>query len=372
MMNLAYIGQRGVPPTFGGVERYVDEIVRRVPRDYAQTWTYCRRHYVAEDSRVEYTNQVFAPSMQAKGLEAFSHSFFSAVDALRHRFDLVHFQALGPALFSGIPKLVGSKIVVTVHGLDWQREKWGFAGRTVIKSGDWMMGHAADAIISVSRNLRRYYEDKYHKDCFFVPIGFSAPKLLPVNLINRNFGLEPQKFILFLNRLVPEKGAHYLIQAFRRLKTDHKLVIAGHDDSGGTYTARLKELAAGDERIVFTGYVSREEVHELYSNAFLFSLPSDLEGMPAVILEALSHQCPVLTSDIQESLDVIDHGSDRFGFVHRAGDVDHLTDQLRHLVDNPCQVEKLRKPGCEFVHANYSWDRAVEMTVDVYRHVLGA
>ncbi len=205
--NIAYIGQRGVPPTFGGVERYVDEIVRRVPAQFADTWTYCRRHYVG-DTKVDYTHQLYAPSLQAKGLEAFSHSFFSAVDAVRHRFDLVHFQALGPALFSAIPKISGSKVVVTVHELDWLREKWGRVGRSVIKSGDWMMGHSADAIISVSRNLKRYYEDRYRKECFFVPVGFSAPKVLPVNLIHKNFGLEPGKFILFLNRLVPEKGAH--------------------------------------------------------------------------------------------------------------------------------------------------------------------
>ena len=369
-LKIAYIGQRGVPPTFGGIERYVDEIVRRLPANEVESSVYCRRHYV-EDTSIGYTRQLFAPSLEAKGLEAFSHSFFSAAYALNHHYDVVHFQALGPSLFSCIPRLRRAKIVCTVHGLDWDRAKWGRAARTVIKAGDWMMGHAASAIISVSKKLKRYYENKYRKEVFFVPIGFSDPRIVELDSMRRRFGLEPRKYILFLNRLVPEKGAHYLIEAFKSIKRDDfKLVMAGSAFQGDKYIQMLMDMSKDDKRIVFTDYVSYDEVHELYSSAYLFALPSELEGMPAVVLEALSHKCPVLLSDNEEMTDVIDKDGKRYGFVARNKDVKDIEKQLRYLLDNPDAVENMREPGYEFVHREYSWDKAVETTYAVYKHVM--
>lgn len=366
-MKIAYIGQRGVPPTFGGVERYVDEIVRRLPADEVETFTYCRKHYIG-DTKVDYTQQLIVPSPEGKGVEAFGHSFFSSVDALRYPFDVVHFQALGPSLFSFIPRMRGAKIVVTVHGLDWDRAKWGKAARAVLKAGDWMAGHTSAAIISVSKKLKRYYENKYKTEVFFIPIGFSEPKFMPVNEINRKFGLEQGKFIFFLNRLVPEKGAHYLIEAFKGLKTDLKLVIGGSSFQGDAYAESLKKAAQGDKRIIFTGYLTREDVHELYSNAYLFCLPSELEGMPAVVLEALSHKCPVLISDIEEHVDVIKF-EELYGFLHKDKDVADLAKQLGYLIEHPEVVAPMRQKGFDFVTREYSWDKAVKMTYDVYKHV---
>jgi len=369
-LRLAYIGQRGVPPTYGGVERYVDEIVKRLPQDEVETYTYCRRHYI-QGRRADYTRQLLAPSLEAKGFEAFSHSFFSSLDSLRHSFDIVHFQALGPSLFSFIPRIKGVNIVSTVHGLDWQRAKWGPAARTVIKAGDWMMGHAASAIISVSKNLKRYYENKYNKEVFYIPIGFSEPRLVEINEINRKFGLEPFKYVLFLNRLVPEKGIHYLIEAFKNIRRDdYKLVIAGGSFQGDKYVEKIRNLAKLDRRIIFTDYVSRDELHELYSNAYLFVLPSELEGMPAVVLEALSHRCPVLLSDIQESLDIIQAADRTYGFVHESRSVRSLQGQLAFLLEHPEVVEELRVPGAEYVNREFSWDKTVRMTYDVYKHII--
>lgn len=369
-LKIAYIGQRGVPPTFGGVERYVDEIVKRLPAQEVETYTYCRRHYV-ENTSINYTRQLFVPSLEAKGFEAFSHSLISSIDVLRFPVDIVHFQALGPALFSFLPKLRRAKIIVTVHGLDWQRAKWGTGGKLALQSGDWMMGHTSSAIISVSKNLKRYYESKYRKEVFFVPIGFSPPKLLQLDQMNSKFGLEPGKYILFLNRLVPEKGIHYLIEAFKNIKRDDfKLVIAGESFQGDKYFASLRDRAKDDSRIVFTGYVTRNEVHELYTNAYLFVLPSELEGMPAVILESLSHSCPVLVSDIDECVDLIQRDGHCYGFIHKKKDAADLEHQLRYLLDHPEKVDEMRRPGFDYVSRYYSWDKAVEMTYDVYKHVL--
>jgi len=369
-IKIGYIGQRGVPPTYGGVERYVDEIVKRLPREEVETSVYCRGHYVKE--KVDYTSQLFVPNLKPGGLEALSHSFCSSLDSLRRPFDILHYQALGPSFFTFLPKLKNTKIVVTVHGLDWDRAKWGGAARFVLKSGDWMVGHCASAIISVSKRLKKYYENKYKKDVFFVPIGFSEPQHLEINEANRKFGLEPFKYILFLNRIVPEKGLHYLFEAFKNIKRDDfKLVVTGILFQGNNYVDSIRKMAKNDSRIILTDYVSRNELHELYSNAYLFALPSELEGMPAVVLEALSHKCPVLVSDIEENLDVIQNKGSIYGFIHKNKDVKDIETQLRFLLDNPDMVDAMRQPGYDFVYREYSWEKAVRMTYDVYKHVLG-
>jgi len=369
-LKVAYIGQRGVPPVYGGIERYVDEIVRRLPDTEVETFAYCRRHHIRD--QVGYTKQLFVPSLlEAKGFETFTHSFLSSVDALRYPFDIVHFQALGPSLFSCIPKLRGVKIVATVHGLDWQRAKWGSGAKMVLKGGDRMLGYTASAIISVSKRLKQYYESKYKTAVFYIPSGCSESKIIALNHMNAKFGLEPFKYILFLSRLVPEKGIHYLIEAFKNIKRDDfRLVVAGGSSPQDKYVKDLKDAAKSDRRIIFTGYVSQEEVHELYSNAYLFVLPSELEGMPAVVLEALSHGCPVLVSDIEENLDIIRGENQLYGFVHKAGDSINLPRELMFLLEHPERVNELRNPGSHFVTNKYSWDKAVEKTYDVYKHVV--
>ena len=370
-ISIAYIGQRGVPPTFGGVERYVDELVQRLPKEEVLSTVYCRRHYT-QPAALGYTRQIFLPSVQAPGLEAFGHSALCAAHSALKQFDLVHFQALGPALFCGIPRMSGSKIVTTIHGVDWQRDKWGGAAKAILRAGDWMMGHVSHGIISVSKNLKTYYEHRYRREVFFVPIGFSPAKKVPAGAIHERYNLQPGKYLLFLNRIVPEKGLHYAIQAFREIeRDDFKFVIAGASDSKDPYMQSLLAQASGDTRFVFTGYVDRDAVHELYTNAYLFLLPSSLEGMPAVLLEAMSHGCPVLTSDIPESLDVITLEEQRYGFVHKNRNVGSLVNQLRYLLENPDQVDKMREPGLSFVNQQYSWEKSAKMTYDVYKYVLG-
>jgi glycosyltransferase involved in cell wall biosynthesis len=367
--KIAYIGQRGVPAAYSGVERYVDEIVRRLPKEEVETYSYCRRHYTNE--RVDYTTQLFIPSLGTQGFETFNYSLLCSLDALRYSFDIIHFQALGPSLFSCIPKIKKAKIVATVHGLDWQRAKWGKIAKIVLKSGDHMLRYSASAIISVSKRLKKYYEDKYRREVYFIPLSFPDPKIVEINKMSTKFGLEPSKYILFLSRLVPEKGAHYLIEAFKNIKHDKlRLVIAGSSSPQDKYVAQLKQLASSDPRIIFTGYVSQEEGQELYSNAYLFALPSELEGMPTVVLEALSHRCAVLISDIEESVDIIQGEDQLYGFIHKTKDVKDLQQKLTFLLKHPEVVDEMRGVGYDFVKKSYSWEKTVKMTYDVYKEVL--
>ena len=194
---------------------------------------------------------------------------------------MVHIHAEGPAFFCWIPKLFGKRVICTIHGLDWAREKWKFGvGSKFIRQGEKNAVKYADEIIVLSKDVQKYFMDTYGRETHFIPNGVNRPENRKAKLITDNFGLEKDSYILFLGRLVPEKGIRYLVEAFKNVKTDKKLVIAGGSSDTDSFMEELKELAKGDDRILFTGFVQGAMLDELYSNAYIYTLPSDLEGMP--------------------------------------------------------------------------------------------
>ena len=220
---------------------------------------------------------------------------------------MVHIHAEGPAFFCWIPKLFGKRVICTIHGLDWAREKWKFGvGSKFIRQGEKNAVKYADEIIVLSKDVQKYFMDTYGRETHFIPNGVNRPENRKAKLITDNFGLEKDSYILFLGRLVPEKGIRYLVEAFKNVKTDKKLVIAGGSSDTDSFMEELKELAKGDDRILFTGFVQGAMLDELYSNAYIYTLPSDLEGMPLSLLEAMSYGNCCLVSDIPECAEVVE------------------------------------------------------------------
>ena len=220
---------------------------------------------------------------------------------------MVHIHAEGPAFFCWIPKLFGKRVVSTIHGIDWQREKWrsGF-GSKFIHQGEKNAVKYADEVIVLSKGVQDYFKKTYGRETHFIPNGVNRPQIREAKLIRDDFGLEKDSYILFLGRLVPEKGIRYLVEAFKNVKTDKKLVIAGGSSDTDSFMEELKELAKGDDRILFTGFVQGAMLDELYSNAYIYTLPSDLEGMPLSLLEAMSYGNCCLVSDIPECAEVVE------------------------------------------------------------------
>ena len=220
---------------------------------------------------------------------------------------MVHIHAEGPAFFCWIPKLFGKRVVSTIHGIDWQREKWrsGF-GSKFIHQGEKNAVKYADEVIVLSKGVQDYFKKTYGRETHFIPNGVNRPQIREAKLIRDDFGLEKDSYILFLGRLVPEKGIRYLVEAFKNVKTDKKLVIAGGSSDTDSFMEELKELAKGDERVLFTGFVQGAMLDELYSNAYIYTLPSDLEGMPLSLLEAMSYGNCCLVSDIPECAEVVE------------------------------------------------------------------
>ena len=260
----------------GGVEIVVKELCTRMAQHGCQITCYNRSgHHVSgaeyDDANItEYEGicQKFVPTIERKGLAAVSSSFFAALYSAFGKYDIVHIHAEGPAFFSWLPKLLGKRVVVTIHGIDWQREKWksGF-GSKFIRQGEKNAVKYADAIIVLSKGVQDYFRNTYGRETCFIPNGVNRPEVRNADMITDKFGLTKDSYILFLGRLVPEKGIRYLIEAFKEVKTDKKLVIAGGSSDTVSFMKELKELAKNDDRIIFTGFVQGQMLDELYSNA---------------------------------------------------------------------------------------------------------
>ncbi len=365
-------GQKRIPSREGGVEIVVEELCTRMVAQGHNVTCYNRGgHHVSgsefDSKRLkEYKgiNLKTVPTIEKKGLAAVSSSFFAALCCAFGKYDVVHIHAEGPAFFAWIPKLLGKKVIVTIHGLDWQREKWkaGF-GAKFIRQGERNAVKYADEIIVLSKGVQDYFEKTYGRKTVFIPNGVNRPKKQKAELITEKYGLEKDSYILFLGRLVPEKGIKYLIEAFKQVETDKELVIAGGSSDTSEFENEIKELAKEDKRILFTGFVQGQELEELYSNAYVYVLPSDLEGMPLSLLEAMSYGNCCLVSDIPECVDVVEDKA----LIFQKSDVNSLYTKLVDICCNSSKVKSFKCTAEEFVCNKYSWNKIVKDTCCLYR-----
>ena len=294
-----------------------------------------------------------------------SASVSGAAIAALGPYDIVHFHAEGPALMCWLPRLFGKKCIVTIHGLDWKREKWGKLASWYIRLGEKAAARYADQIIVLNEETRRYFEETYGRKTVYIPTGVSSPVIRGARLIREKWGLSKDSYLLFLGRLVPEKGIHYLLEAFRKVPTEKKLVIAGAASQTAAYEKSLKRN--GDGRIIFTGFVQGEELEELYSNAYLYCLPSDLEGMPLSLLEAMSYGNCCLVSSISACTSVVEEKAEIF----EKGNVEDLRKKLKSLLKDAEKVAAYRQGAAAFIGGKYSWERAAEQTFSLYGRTAG-
>ena len=368
-LRVAMFGQKRLSRE-GGIEIVVKELCTRMARDGCQVTCYNRwGHHVSGaeyDEKIEYEGirQKSVLTIEKKGLAAVSSSAFAALYSALGKYDVIHIHAEGPAFFAWLPKMFGKRVVVTVHGIDWQREKWksGF-GSKFIRQGEKNAVKYADEIIVLSKGVQDYFKKVYGRETNFIPNGVNRPKLRAAEQISEKFGLSKDSYILFLGRLVPEKGIRYLIEAFKQVKTDKKLVIAGGSSDTDSFERELKDLAKNDERIIFTGFVQGSLLDELYSNAYIYTLPSDLEGMPLSLLEAMSYGNCCLVSDIPECTEVVEDKA----LIFKKSDVSDLWEKLQDACNHPENVMELKKEAADFICKKYDWDDVVEKTRELYR-----
>ncbi len=368
-MRIAMIGHKYVPSREGGIEVVVENLATHMVEKGHEVTLFNRRRKeykkISEYKGCKIEN-IF--TVNKKSLDAIVYAFFATLKARKMakkgKFDVLHFHAEGPCFFLNLlsrKKNRNYKIVVTIHGLDWQRGKWGGFATKILKKAEKRIAKYADEIIVLSKNNKTYFRDMYNRNVKFIPNGVDKPTLVPAQIINDKYQLTKNSYILFLARIVPEKGLHYLIDAWKLVKeqinnTDKKLVIAGDQSHSSEYFSNLMDKIKDDDSIITTGHVEGQELAELFSNAYLYVLPSDIEGMPMSLLEAISYGNVCLVSDIPENTEVINEDC----FVFKHGDVDRLRHQIKKIINlNLTTHENMVVP--------YSWDDVVEQTIEIYK-----
>lgn len=371
-LNIAMFGQKRIPSREGGVEIVVEELCTRMVAQGHNVTCYNRGgHHVSgseyDSKRLKEYKGIklkTVPTIEKKGLAAVSSSFFATLCCAFGKYDVVHIHAEGPAFFCWLPKLFHKRVIVTVHGIDWQREKWksGF-GSKFIHKGEKNAVKYADEIIVLSKGVQDYFEKIYGRKTVFIPNGVSNHIERKPQIIKNKFGLDKDEYILFLGRLVPEKGIKYLIEAFKQVDTEKKLVIAGGSSDTSEFENEMKEIAKEDKRILFTGFVQGQELEELYSNAYVYALPSDLEGMPLSLLEAMSYGNCCLVSDIPECAEVVEDKA----LIFKKADVKDLQSKLQDACDHSEKVDAHKKQAADFICKKYNWDEITKETMKLYR-----
>ncbi len=370
-MKVAMIGHKVVPSRRGGIENVLTTLCPMLVERGHEVTCYNRLSDKVENEYVEMVqnNQYKgvrlknAWTLKARGFAAMIASFTAAIAASFGNYDVIHFHAEGPCAALWIPKLFGKKCVATVHGLDWQREKWGkgFASK-YIKFGDKVLAKYADEVIVLSQSAYDYFFETYGRKTTIIHNGISRPERRDADLVTEKFGLQKDGYISVVSRLTAEKGIHYLIDAYGKVKTEKKLVIAGDTSDTNDYVAMLKEKAAGNPNIIFTGFISGNLLAELYSNSYINVLPSDLEGMSLSLLESLAYKNALLCSDIPENMSVAE---DRVIYF-KAGNVDDLAEKLQLMCDDIELVTKLRDGVDDFVLSKYNWEDVADSTCALY------
>jgi glycosyltransferase involved in cell wall biosynthesis len=367
-MRIAMIGLRGIPATYGGVERAVEELSAQLVDRGHEVTVYARSAYSNADVHEHRgVRVVHLPQVNTKHLEAASHSAVAMAHALATRqFDVIHLHATGPGALSPLARLAGTPTVVTVQGLDWRREKWGPAARTVLQLAAACSARFPNRTIVVSRELKRYFAERHGADAVYIPNGVNEE---PEEGTPPQPDLAPDRFVLFLGRLVPEKHVHTLIRAYSRVEGDLPLVIAGPDSHSPDYLAELRTLAARDPRVRLLGPQYGSDKAWLMRNALAFVQPSSIEGLPIALLEALAAGRYPIVSSIPENLEPVTVGDETLGRTVQVGNEEELGAAIASAIAAPDRAvvgHRLR----DHVRDAYDWSSIAEATEATYRDVL--
>jgi glycosyltransferase involved in cell wall biosynthesis len=372
-LKIAVLGTRGFPHIQGGVETHCENLYPQLVEKGCEVIVFTRKPYVdLTINEYKGVTLIPLPCLRNKFLEAFFHTFIGIFAAKKISPDILHVHAIGPSLYIPLARLLGMKVVMTNHGPDYERKKWNILAKFVLKTGERFGSKWANSIVCISETIAAHIRKKYHRHVTVIPNGVILPQILQSDIMLRKYGLTKGRYILSVGRFVPEKGFHDLINAFNQLSVKYpyilsekwKLVIAGRADHEDSYSVSLKARAKENSNIILTGFVTGESLQELYSNAGLFVLSSYYEGLPIVLLEALSYGLSCVVSDIPANREV-ELNNDRF---FKTGRTESLSAKIREFINNPLSNgEKTRQ--INMIRERYDWGKIASMTLEVYRKV---
>lgn len=369
VMKIYFIGQKGIPAKFGGVEKHVEKLATKLVDKGHEVFVYTRPSYTSDRIK-EYhgVKLISLPSIYSKHLDAITHTLFAIFDVAFRKTDIIHFHSIGPSSLIWLLKIIKPKtpIVTTFHSQCYHHQKWGKFAQAYLKFGEKMTCTKAKEVIAVSKFLQKYAKEKYQRNAKYIPNGVDIPTPLPAFEITKRWGLEKDSYFLVVSRLVKHKGIHYIIDAYNNLNTDKKLVIVGDGAFTDSYVDELRLQSNSNQNIILTGNQSGDVLNELFANTNLFIQASEDEGLSIALLEALSFGLPVLVSDIPANLETVRN----IGFIFKNKDIKSLEDKLRYLIQSPEKLEEKRGLGIQLMQTEYNWDNIANDVIEVYYEAL--
>jgi glycosyltransferase involved in cell wall biosynthesis len=368
-LRIGFIGQKGFPAPWGGVEAHVEALATRLAARGHRPVAYVRRWYSEGPyDPVAGVERVVRPSLKSKHVDAALHSFCSAVDAMTRDLDVVHFHAVGPALFSGLPRLAGRRVVTTIHAQDYLNVKWGAFAKRVLRTGERLAFFNSHRVIVVAKHLTRLYQSRGWQ-AEYVPNGVDVPPPTPPGEYLASLGLAPGSYLLSLGRWTGSKRVRESVEAFLRVRpAGLRFVVAGQADDPA-YADAVRASAAGSPDVVLPGYVTGTRKLELLSNAGAFVTFSEHEGLPLTLLEAMAEGLPCLASDIVPHAEVMEPG---LGLLRRATTPVEQVHALRDLCSlEPDARHALGEAARRHVAEYYDWDRTVDQIERIYLELVG-
>ena len=372
-MKVAMIGQKGIPTQFGGIERHVEALAVRLGQMGHEVIVYTRAWYAAPQKRFSKGVRTIATStIRSKHLDAIVHTYTSTIDAISRGVDVIHYHGVGPSLLSFIPRIIAPriKVVSTFHCIDRKHQKWNFFARLALGFGEKAACSFPHATIAVSKTLQAYCDNRFNRDTRYVPNGVDEPGRSGTDILAK-FGLKKDGYVIMVSRLVRHKGAHHLIAAYVNLQKKgktrgKKLVIIGDSAFTDDYVKELRQMAAGNKDILFTGYLKGKALDQLFAGSYAVVHPSESEGLPIAVLEAMSYGKTVVASDIPENMEVTrEHG---INFKNKS--VADLTRKLRFALENPAIVASKGVAAKAFVLEHYRWDDIAKAIASIYRELV--
>lgn len=363
-MKIAMIGHKRIPGREGGVEVVVEELSKRMALNNKVICYNRKKKGVSTIKEYEGVKIITVPTIEKKSLDALIYSFFATIHALFQKYDVIHYHALGPSVMLIIPHIFGKKTVVTVHGLNYKTPKWKGFGAKYIMLGERISAKYADEIIVLSKEQQKYLKEKYNRDSIFIPNGVTINEFnIDKDFLNR-YDISADNFILFVSRIVPGKGLENLIDAYNNLDTDMPLLIVGGTSFVDEFYNNILEKCKSNDKIRIVGFVEGEDLFKLYAAAKLYVFPSEAEGMPMCLLEALSCNAKCLVSDIPENKEV---GKDYVQYF-KVGDTKDLTKRIKKCLEE--SNKSFEKESKTYIEENYDWDVITSQTIDAYSKIL--
>ncbi len=372
-MKIAMVGQKGLPALHGGIERHVHDLSLRLVKSGFEVLGYCRKWYTnREDGDFEGVKLIHVPTLRTKHFDAIVGTLFATLDAIRRKVDVIHYHGVGPSLLSWIPRLLSPKtlVIATFHCIDRKHQKWGRFARLSLRLGEWAACKFPHKTIAVSRPIADYMREVYNTQGVYIPNAVNIPELLTDTEALQKWNLSPKEYIMVVSRLIPHKGIHYIIEAWKNILAKNpekignkKLVIVGDGYYTDDYVAFVKDLAKETPSIIFTGFQSGKDLQTIFSHAKLMVHPSDNEGLPIAVLEGMSYQLPVLVSNIIEHKDLIDNPD----FLFSQGNIESLSEKLSFLLSQ--EKEFLNKEvvrNSRVIEQEFEWSKVLGRIIDMY------